>query len=53
MEVPSGDPLRAEKLELLHDHGIETDAFCDGSDSGGSWFGLRSVFLMNLWVGVF
>ena len=42
--MPSEDPLRAEKLELLHEHGFETDAFGDGSDSGGAWFGLRSKF---------
>lgn len=42
MEAPSGDPLRAEKLKLLRDHGIATDPFCDGTESGGAWFGLRS-----------
>ncbi|KAG0558039.1 hypothetical protein KC19_11G174900 [Ceratodon purpureus] len=43
MEVPSEDPLRAEKLELLYGHGFETKAFCDSSESGGAWFGLREV----------
>ncbi|XP_024403343.1 ribulose-1,5 bisphosphate carboxylase/oxygenase large subunit N-methyltransferase, chloroplastic isoform X2 [Physcomitrium patens] len=43
MEAPSGDPLRAEKLKLLRDHGIATDPFCDGTESGGAWFGLREI----------
>lgn len=53
VQLSREDPLRAEKLKLLHDHCIETDKFGDGSDSGGAWFGLRFVFLSHPWGGGF
>lgn len=48
MNIASGDPLRAEKLDLLHKHDIETDRHPNGSDSGGTWFSLR--FVSNLYL---
>lgn len=48
MNIPSGDPLRAEKLDLLHKHDIETDRHQNDSDSGGTWFSLR--FVSKLYV---